>query len=108
MKKNKLRIGDYLLVLGPHFFEKAEVASVDNGVFTLNNKIKITQDLVVLNNSKMEVKPFDEDEYNYLLAKNKIPRVLEKIESQYKNLPKEDMVNLFSKLNRVLSKYFGS
>lgn len=108
MKKNKLRIGDYLLVLGPHFFEKAEVVSVDNGVFTLNNKIKVTQDLVVLNNSKMEVKPFDEDEYNYLLAKNKIPRILEKIESKYKNLPKEDMVNLFSKLNRVSSKYFGS
>ena len=40
-KENRLKIGTPLLVLGPHFFEKAEVVSVENGIFTLNNKIKV-------------------------------------------------------------------
>ena len=61
-KENRLKIGTPLLVLGPHFFEKAEVVSVENGIFTLNNKIKVTNELVITNNSKMQIKPFDEEE----------------------------------------------
>ena len=105
-KENRLKIGTPLLVLGPHFFEKAEVVSVENGIFTLNNKIKVTNELVITNNSKMQIKSFDEEEYNFLVAKNKIPRVLEKIENKYKELSKDDLIKLFDRLNRITHKYF--
>lgn len=105
-KENRLKIGTPLLVLGPHFFEKAEVVSVENGIFTLNNKIKVTNELVITNNSKMQIKPFDEEEYNFLVAKNKIPRVLEKIENKYKELSKDDLIKLFDGLNKITHKYF--
>ena len=105
-KENRLKIGTPLLVLGPHFFEKAEVVSVENGIFTLNNKIKVTNELVITNNSKMQIKPFDEEEYNFLVAKNKIPRVLEKIENKYKELSKDDLIKLFDRLNIITHKYF--
>lgn len=105
-KENRLKIGTPLLVLGPHFFEKAEVVSVENGIFTLNNKIKVTNELVITNNSKMQIKPFDEEEYNFLVAKNKIPRVLEKIENKYKELSKDDLIKLFDRLNKITYKYF--
>lgn len=108
MKSNEqeLKIGDNLLALGPHYFEKVKIISADNGVFTLSNKIKITSNLLVVNNSKVEIKPFNEEEYNYLVAKNKIPRVLEKLESKYKYLSKEDLIKLYAKLEKVINKYF--
>ena len=67
-KYMKLNIGDPVLVTGPAHFEKAEVIERSKGIYTLNNQMKITKDLSIIGNSRFKVTPFNDEEYDYLLA----------------------------------------
>lgn len=102
----KLKEGDPLLVIGHSHFEKAHVINVKKGVITLNNQIKVDNTLKVLNNSKFEVKPFDQTEYDHLISKSEIPKLLSKITSSYQNLPSSSMIMVKHKLERIIKKYF--
>ena len=101
----KLKVGETFTVTGPSHFEKATVEKVEKGVYTLSNGLKINSSLEVLGSSRFKVKPFDENEYRYLLATNQIPRFLDQIKSSYKNLPQENLVKVHEKLKKLTQKY---
>lgn len=108
MEKPNLKAGDPVLITGPKFFEKATVVSVKNGTLTLNNNMVVSEDLrVVLNNpkSRMEIKKFDEQEYNFLVAKSNFNRVLERINLLQYKLSQEDLIKLFDRLNKIEQKF---
>lgn len=102
----KLNIGDSVLVTGPAHFEKAEVIERSNGVYTLNNQMKITKDLSIIGKSRFKVSPFDQEEYDYLIAVNQIPRQLSIIkEKMDKGLKRESVLRIHNKLKSITIKY---
>lgn len=102
----KLNIGDSVLVTGPAHFEKAEVIERSKGIYTLDNQMKITNDLNVIGNSRFKVTPFDDEEYNYLLAVNQIPRQLSLIkEKMDQGLSRESILKIHHKLKSLITKH---
>lgn len=105
-KYMKLNIGDPVLVIGPAHFEKAEVIERSKGIYTLNNQMKITKDLSIIGNSRFKITPFNNEEYNYLLAVNQIPRQLSIIKEKMDNgLAKESILKIHQKLKNIITKY---
>ena len=87
-------------------FEKAEVIERSKGIYTLNNQMKITKDLSIIGNSRFKVTPFNDEEYNYLLAVNQIPRQLSIIkEKMDQGLAKESILKIHQKLKNIITKY---
>lgn len=104
----KLKEKDALLVTGPSHYEKAIVDSIlkDNR-YKLNNGMVIDNNLNIISivTSKFKVEPFDEVKYNYLLSKERIPRILTKINEELGKLPNESVIKLYNKLKRIEEKY---
>lgn len=101
----KLKVGDIFMVTGPAHFEKAVVEKAEKGVYTLNNGLKIDNSLQVIGQSRFNVKEFNQGEYDYQLALNQIPRLLEVIKSNYKSLPSDNLIKAKEKLERIINKY---
>lgn len=101
----KLKIGTPVLVVGPFLNDKAEVVSIEKGVYTLNNNLKIDRNFNVLVKSDFICKPFDQVEYDFLQAKIMLQTEINKLYA-YKDLPKEDMVELYNKVKKLNRKYF--
>ena len=101
----KLKIGDKLMVLGTSHFEVSTISSIEKGVVTLDNGLKVDLQLTPLGNSKYKISPFNEEEYQYLSALNKIPKLLEDIKLNYKNLSKDNLIKVYNKLNKLTSKF---
>lgn len=100
-----MKVGDFLLVIGPGFFEKAEVVSKNKKVYTLNNGIKLNRHRVPLN-SRMSIEPWDEVKFNFLKSKRDMTKTLEKVSAAVKNYKgsMEDFISAHSKMNRILKK----
>lgn len=101
----KLKVGEQFTVIGPYHFEKTIVEKAEKGVYTLNNGLKINSSLEIIGPSKFKVKPFDQKEYDFLLATDQIPKQLDKIKASYKNLSQDSMLKLNEKLKRLVTKY---
>ena len=84
----KLKEKDALLVTGPAHYEKALVDSVLKG-----NKYKLNNGMTIDNN------------LNYLLSMERIPRILGKINEKLEKLPNESVVKLYNKLRKMEEKY---
>lgn len=104
-KLMKLKIGDKLMVLGTSHFEVSTISSIEKEVVTLDNGLKVDLQLTPLGNSKYKISLFNEEEYQYLSALNKIPKLLEDIKLNYKNLSKDNLIKVYNRLDRLTSKF---
>lgn len=101
----KLKVGDRFMVFNASHFEVTTISSIEKGVITLDNGLKMDSQLTLINNSKYKISPFNEEEYKYLSALNKIPKLLEDIKLNYKNLAKDDLIKVYNRLNKITSKF---
>lgn len=96
------KVGDMVLVLGPAHFEKSEIIDRKKGVFTLKNGILMDRDFYP-KNSKMKIKPFNQEEYDFLVAKQQIPRFLDLIKARIQSLDQEKAIKLHKKLSKMVN-----
>lgn len=99
----KLNEGDAVLVTGYAFFEKALIEKAEKGQYILSNGFKIDKNFNVISSNKFIVKPFIEEEYQFLVAKSAIPKLLDEFSKKYTSLSKEKTIKIYKKLN-ILSK----
>lgn len=73
-----MKVGDLLLVTGPAFFEKTVIKERKNGIYTLENGIKMDRTLHPLN-SKYKIEVFDEEKYKTMTAQRTLTRGIDKL-----------------------------
>lgn len=105
MKKNKLQVGDFVLVVGPSHYEKATVIKVDKTSVTLDNNMKIDQEYNNMVKSQLEAKPWDEAEFEYLHTMHRYKTNLASIQNGFLQLSREDRISVNNKLEKILTKY---
>lgn len=106
--KQKFEKGGLLLCYSPHHVEKSSIINISGGVITLNNQVKVDKFLNILNSRAkgIKVEEWDQDKYDYLVAKSMMDKVLYKINSKYQELEPENLVRVYEKLNRLVDRYF--
>lgn len=100
---NKINVGDEFLITREAHFEKAKIIKKEKGIYHLDNQVKMDANLNALN-SKVNIAPFDQEEYNYLLASSQIPKLLHNISRRYKKLPKDKVRMIYTRLNKIIEK----
>lgn len=106
--KQKFEKGGLLLCYSPYHVEKSSIIDITGGVITLNNQMKVDKHLNILNSKTkgIKVEEWDQDKYDYLVAKSMMDKVLYKINSKYRELEPENLVRVYEKLNRLVDRYF--
>ena len=72
----KLQIGQEFLVYGPYHYEKAKVVKAEKGRYTLDNNMGIDRDLNPTVPTTMKVEPFDENRWEFMVAKGELPKLV--------------------------------
>jgi len=105
--KNKLQIGDPVLVTGPFHYEKAVVIEIDKktGALILDNHMRITQNFDNLSKTQMKAEPFDQDKLDFLHANSLFDSNINTLLKYKEDLPKEAIISINSKLEKWLKKY---
>jgi hypothetical protein len=100
-----MKVGDLLLVTGPAFFEKTAVRERKNGIYTLENGIKIDRTLHPLN-SKYQIEVFDEEKYKTITAQRTLTRGIDKLAAiNKKGIENADIIRYAAvKISRILEK----
>lgn len=106
----KLKENDYLLVIGPAHFEKVKVEEVlKNKRYKLANNMVIDKNLNIISiiNLKFMVEPFDQEKYDYLVANERLPRIINKLLDKLKSgkLSNDNVIKLYNKLKKIGDKY---
>lgn len=105
----KIKIGDFVIVKMPAFFEKCEVKAREKGFLVLDNGIKFSRKTLIPINSKAIITPYTDREYKKLQAYYEVPRMAKDIVNMVaKNRDNEDFMNYFHRklkhlINRVNS-----
>lgn len=102
--EDRIKVDMELLVYNDYHFEKAKVVKREKGLYILNNQMRITRDGVPIN-SKLKVKPFDILEFEYLVAKRDLPKLIKSLEVSSKGLPSEATIKLYDKVKKLVTKY---
>ena len=98
----KLQIGQEFLVYGPYHYERAKVIKAEKGRYTLDNNMVIDRDLHPLVPTKMTVEPFDNDKWEFLVAKGELPKLMAKLSSSTK-IPEDKVIKVHKKLVKLLT-----
>lgn len=106
----KLKENDYLLVIGPAHFEKVKVEEVlKNKKYKLANNMVVDKNLNVVSiiNSKFTVEVFDQEKYDYLVANERLPKVINKLLDKLKSgkLSNDKVVKLYNKMKKIEERY---
>lgn len=98
-----LKIGDKLLVTGPHYFEEVTVVSSREGKFKLSNNLVVDANLNPVNTFRVDfiVQRYSQENKDYLEARNSIPKLLDKIKESYVNWGKESTLVAFRRLKKI-------
>lgn len=105
-----LSIGDELLVYGPAFFEKATIVKKEKEVFILNNNMKVSPTMQVLNSS-FKVKLYIHEEFEVMVARKDILRSLREIDKFISSptgntISDSSMIKAYHRLTKI-KKSFG-
>ena len=105
--KNKLQIGDFVLVTGPSHYEKATVIKVDKktGAVTLDNQMQITQKFENLSKTQMKAEPFDQEKFDFLHANSLLEANIRTFLRYKDELPKEAIIMINSRVEKWMQKY---
>lgn len=116
--KKKLKVGQQVLYTTPYLMDKAEVESINikDKTAILSNQVKVslgvnsdgTLNKIGIIGKELKIMTWSEDvEIMYLayLAKNNISTKLETIKKSIKNISDEDLINIDSKLSKIINKY---
>lgn len=100
-----MKVGDLLLVTGPAFFEKTAIKERKNGIYTLENGIKMDRTLHPLN-SKYKIEVFDEEKYKTMTAQRTLTRGIDKLAAiNKKGIENANMIMYTAaKISRILKK----
>lgn len=100
-----MKVGDLLLVTGPAFFEKTAVKERKNGIYTLDNGIKMDKTLHPLN-SKYKIEVFDEEKYKTMTAQRTLTSGIDKLAAINKKGIENDNIIRYAaaKISRILEK----
>lgn len=98
----KLQLGQEFIVLGLHHYERAKVVAIDKKVYTLDNNVKIDSSLQPLNSTKVTVEPFDQDKWDFLVAKGELPKLIAELHTHL--FTDDQVVYTHRKLKKLLSK----
>lgn len=96
----KLQIGQEFLVYGPYHYEKAKVVKAEKGRYTLDNNMVIDRDLNPTVPTTMKVEPFDENRWEFLVAKGELPKLIAKLASS--KVSEDKVVKVHKKLVKLL------
>lgn len=100
-----MKVGDLLLVTGPAFFEKTAIKEKKNGIYTLENGIKMDRTLHPLN-SKYKIEAFDEEKYKTMTAQKTLTRSIDKLAAiNKKGIENANIIRYAAaKISRILEK----
>lgn len=100
-----MKVGDLLLVTGPAFFEKTAIKERKNGIYTLENGIKMDRTLHPLN-SKYKIEVFDEEKYKTMTAQRTLTRGIDKLAAINKKGIGNANIIMYTaaKISRILKK----
>lgn len=103
--KNKVKVGDLYLVIGPAHVEKTEVSSIQDNTFKLKNNIILDKKSINPLNSKMMVSVFDETLYELLLAKQSLSKLADELKQLIleKQIPDDKVIKVRNKINKILN-----
>lgn len=77
----KLTTGDYVIVKMYALFEKSKIAKKEKDILILENGIRFSRKTMVATNSKAEILPYSEDEYQKLEAYYGVPVLIKELSS---------------------------
>lgn len=100
----KLKIGDPVLITGPFHYEKATVISIEKGVIALSNNMKIDRNYQNVTKSSYQAQPWDEHEFEYWKAYSSLGSLLDKYQTYFRKLGKDDLVLVYHKLIKLANK----
>lgn len=100
-----MKVGDLLLVTGPAFFEKTAIKERKNGIYTLENGIKMDITLHPLN-SKYKIEVFDEEKYKTMTAQRTLTCGINKLAAINKKGIENANIIMYAaaKISRILEK----
>lgn len=100
-----MKVGDLLLVTGPAFFEKTAIMERKNGIYTLENGIKMDRTLHPLN-SKYKIEVFDEEKYKTMTAQRTLTHGIDKLAAiNKKGIENANIIRYAAaKISRILEK----
>lgn len=100
-----MKVGDLLLVTGLAFFEKTAIKEGKNGIYTLENGIKIDRTLHPLN-SKYKIEVFDEEKYKTMTAQRTLTSGIDKLAAiNKKGIENANLIRYAAaKISRILEK----
>lgn len=100
-----MKVGDLLLVTGPAFFEKTAIRERKNGIYTLENGIKMDRTLHPLN-SKYKIEVFDEEKYKTMTAQRTLTHGIYKLAAiNKKGIENANIIRYAAaKISRILEK----
>lgn len=97
----KLQIGQEFLVYGPYHYERAKVIKAEKGRYTLDNNLVIDRDLHPVVPTKMTVEPFDNDKWEFFVAKGELPKLIAKLASS--KVSEDKIIKVHKKLTKLLA-----
>lgn len=97
----KLQIGQEFLVYGPYHYERAKVIKAEKGRYTLDNNLVIDRDLNPVVPTKMIVEPFDNDKWEFFVAKGELPKLIAKLASS--RISEDKIIKVHKKLIKLLA-----
>ena len=100
----KLKVGDPVLIIGPFHYEKATVISIEKGIIALSNNMKIDRNYQNVIKSSYQAKPWDEQEFEYWKAYSSLSSLLDKYQTYFRKLGKNDLVLVYHKLIKLANK----
>jgi hypothetical protein len=92
------------LITGPFHYEKATVISVEKGIITLSNNMKIDREYQNVTKSNYQAQPWDEQEFEYQKAYHSLSGLLDKYQNYFRKLDKDSLVLVYHKLNKLATK----
>ncbi len=104
----KLHEGDFFLVTSPYLREKATIVSIEKTkegpIYLLDNQVKMTENFKPIN-SRVNIEPWDEEKYAYLIAKSQILQILSDLSSNWQNWDEETQIKFHHKLLKLKEKF---
>lgn len=108
----KYHEGDAFLVTSPYLREKAVIIGVEKtrelgNVYVLDNQVKFNDNLKPIN-SRVNIEPWNEEKYAYLLAKVQVSQILDNLAHAWKDWDEAKIMAFHSKLIRIKAKFLDN
>ena len=116
IKRDSLKVGQEIFYLTNYTLDKTKVESVnkDTGIAILENQVKVSlylnQGFVtpISHDSKAIIRVWSDEvakEYDYQLAWRNIPTLANGLVTLSKEMGKDNVINIYNKLKKLVSKY---